>query len=65
MAYRDFDDDELALRSAESAVPLIDFSNHPVIEVINNLAVALFEILGPFCWAALILLFLFAEFTAD
>ena len=65
MAYRDFDDDELELRSAERDVPLIDFSNHPVIEVINILAVALFEILGPFCWLTLILLFLLAEFSAD
>ena len=65
MAYRDFDDDELELLSAESVAPLIDFSNHPVIEVINILAVVLFEILGPFCWSALILLFLLAEFSVD
>ena len=65
MVYRDFDDDELELRSAASGVPLIDFSNHPIIEVINILAVALFEILGPFCWSALILLFLLVEFSAD
>jgi hypothetical protein len=65
MAYRDFDDDESVLRSAERGVPFIDFSGHPVIEVINILAVALFEILGPFCWLALILLFLLAEFSAD
>ena len=65
MAYRDFDDDALGLRSAESDAPHIDFSNQPVIEVINILAVALFEILGPFCWLTLILLFLLAEFSAD
>jgi len=64
MTYRDFDDGEAELRSAESDVPRIDFSDHPVIEVINILAVALFEILGPFCWSAVILLFLFAEFSA-
>jgi hypothetical protein len=64
MPYSDFDVD-LAQHSAGPGHLFIDFSNHPVIEVINNLAVALLEILGPFCWSALILLFLFAEFSAD
>ena len=64
MQYRDFDD-ELALHRAATDAPLMDLANHPFIEVVNILAVALMEILGPFCWAALILLFLVAEFSAD
>ena len=65
MADRDFEDDESELRLAETDAPLIGSHDHPVIEVINILAVALMEILGPFCWAALILLFLLAEFSSS
>jgi hypothetical protein len=64
MSQRDFDD-ELELRYTQTDAPVIDFDNRPVIAVINNLALALMEILGPFCWAALILLFLLAEFSSD
>jgi hypothetical protein len=64
MQYRDFDD-EMALRRGETDPPAIDWADHPFIEVVNILAVALMEILGPFCWAALILLFLVAEFSSD
>jgi hypothetical protein len=63
MAYRDFEDDEFDLRLAEADAPPSGLHDHPVIEVINILAVALLEILGPFCWLALILLFLVAEFS--
>ena len=62
MPYRDFDD-ELGLRPAEVAAPFLDWDRHPVIAVINILAVAVMEVLGPFCWAALILLFLVAVFS--
>jgi hypothetical protein len=61
MAYRDFDD-ELGLHPAE-VVASLDRDRHPVIALINILAVALLEVLGPFCWAALILLFLVAVFS--
>ncbi len=62
MANRDFDDEwkQPAWRQAA----LIDWHAHPVIEVINILAVALMEILGPFCWISLIVLFLVAEFSS-
>ena len=59
MPYRDFDD-ELGLHPAGLAAPTLDWDRHPVIAVINVLAVALMEVLGPFCWAALIVLFLAA-----
>ncbi len=62
MPYRDFDD-ELGLRPAEVAAPSLDWDRHPGIAVINILAVAVMEVLGPFCWAALILLFLVAVFS--
>jgi hypothetical protein len=62
MPYRDFDD-ALGLRPAEAAAPSLDWDRHPVIAVINILAVAVMEVLGPFCWMALILLFLVAVFS--
>jgi hypothetical protein len=47
---------------AEPEAPVLDPVNHPIIAVANILAAELMEILGPFCWAALILSFLYAEF---
>ena len=49
MRYSDFDD-ELGLRPAEVAAPLVDL-------------VALLEAPGPFCGAALMVLFLVAVFS--
>jgi hypothetical protein len=63
MSYRDFDE-ELGPYSVGTGAPSVDLVEHPVIASINVLAVALMEILGPFCWAALILLFLVAEFSS-
>jgi hypothetical protein len=64
MAYEYFEVD-LAQPGAEPGYHIRDLSNHPVIEFINLLAVALMEVLGPFCWAALILLFFIAEFSPN
>lgn len=64
MRYRDFDE-ELALRRAETGAPAIDLPNRPFVEAVNILAVPVMEILGPFCWAALILLFLVTEFSSS
>jgi hypothetical protein len=38
---------------------------HPTIVLANTLAAALFKILGPMCWAALIVLFLVAQFSSN
>ena len=64
MPQRAFDD-ELGLHPAGVAAPPLDWDRHPVIAVINIFAVALMEVLGPFCWAALILLFLGAVLSPD
>jgi hypothetical protein len=47
MQYRDFDD-ALNLRPAEIGTPAADLDRHPVIAIINILAGALVEVLGPF-----------------
>lgn len=62
MPYRDFND-ELALGRMVANDPVIDLAEHPFIAAVNILAVALLEILGPFCWAALILLFIVADLS--
>jgi len=62
MRYRDFDH-ELALGGADSVAPFVDLGGRPFSEIVNILAMALMEFLGPFCWAALILLFLVAELS--
>jgi hypothetical protein len=53
MRYRGFDEEQ-ALRRAKTCAPVIDLANRPFVAVINILAAAVMEILGPFCWAALI-----------
>jgi hypothetical protein len=63
MADWDFDD-EWGPRPAWREAAVTGWRTHPVIEVINLLAVALMEILGPFCWISLIVFFLVAEFSS-
>ena len=63
MRYRDFDQ-VLTLDRAESNLPVVNLGDHPLIALVNVLAVAAMEILGPFCWSALILLFLVAELSS-
>jgi hypothetical protein len=40
---------------------VLDAVQHPKIALANILAAALFEVLGPMCWAAPIVLFLVAQ----
>ena len=42
----------------------VDIDAHPVIAAINHLAAAAAEIIGPLLWAALIVLFLWAEISS-
>jgi hypothetical protein len=62
MSYRDDVGGEPWAPYAQPQAPVLDRVNHPIIAVANILAAELMEILGPFCWAALILSFLYAEF---
>ena len=49
-----------------SAEPLreIDYGEHPAIEALNRICAELMILLGPMLWAALIVLFIWAEFFA-
>jgi hypothetical protein len=64
MSYPDIYD-EPELSPGKAAVPVLDPVNHPVIATVNIIAAELFDILGPMCWAALIVLFLVAEFASN
>jgi hypothetical protein len=64
MTYRDAYD-ELDLISEEIEAPVLDAAKHPTIAFANTLAAALFKVLGPMCWAALIVLFLVAQFSSN
>jgi hypothetical protein len=55
-------EEELGFARREPAV--LEFENDPVVVIANILAAGLMEILGPFFWGILILLFMFAEFTS-
>ena len=43
----------------------LDLSDRPVVAAVNLLAAALLEILRPFVWQALILLYLLAQFSPN
>jgi hypothetical protein len=45
--------------------PFIDAAKHPVMATVNSIAAELFDILGPMLWAALIVLFVVAEFSSN
>ena len=64
MTYRDAYD-ELDLGTDELDAPVPDAAKHPTIALVNILAAGLFEILGPMCWAALIVLALVAQFSSN
>lgn len=55
--------DEEELRFARRDPALRDLENDPAVAIANILAARLMEVLGPCFWAALILLFAFAEFV--
>jgi hypothetical protein len=55
------DEGELRFTRREPALP--DLENDPAVAIANILAARLMEVLGPCFWAALILLFVFAEFA--
>jgi len=57
-------DKEEELRFAGREPVLLDFENDPAVAIANILAAGLMEVLGPCFWAALILLFTFAEFAS-
>jgi hypothetical protein len=62
MLYRDLHDDlSLDHRRTE---PVIDPKKHPVITKINVLATRAMVVMGPTLWAALVLLWVFAEFSS-
>ena len=42
----------------------IDFSDHPGIAALHRICAALMILIGPMLWAALIVLFIWAEFFA-
>ncbi len=64
MSYPDiYDEPELSPGKPEA--PVLDPVNHPVIATANLIAAELFDILGSMCWAALIVLFLMAEFSSN
>ena len=42
----------------------IDYGEHPAIEALNRICAELMILLGPMLWAALIVLFIWAEFFA-
>jgi hypothetical protein len=50
--------------SSEAEPAGVDLSDRPFIASVNLLSAALLEILRPFCWEALILLYLLALFTS-
>ena len=56
---------ELDLGADEIEAPVLDAVKHPKIVLANTLAAALFKVLGPMCWAALIVLFLVAQFSSN
>lgn len=56
---------ELEFRSHYPSPPFVDAAKHPVIATVNIIAAELFDILGPMLWAALIVLFLVAEFSSN
>lgn len=66
MAYPDFKIEGLNLAEADLPPPLsIDASRHPMIWSANAIAAVAVEVLGPFCWASPILLFLLALFSSN
>ena len=73
MSYRELHE-ESAFRSPREelefpyhgrCIPLVDAEKHPVIATVNVIAAEFLGILGPMLWAALIVLFLVAEFSPD
>jgi hypothetical protein len=73
MSYRDLHE-ERAFRSPSEelefpyhgrSIPLVDAEKHLVIATINTVSAELLQILGPMLWAALVVLFLVAEFSPD
>jgi hypothetical protein len=56
---------ELGFSSNYPRPPFIDTAKHPVIATVNIIAAELFDVLGPMLWAALIVLFLVAEFSSN
>ena len=61
MSFPDtYDDPELRVSQPDAAV--FHSLDHPVIATVNTIATALVDVLGPMFWAALIVLFLVAEF---
>jgi hypothetical protein len=64
MSYREMHKD-LRFHSPYPSPPFIDAVKHPVIATVNIIAAELFGILGPVLWAALVVLFLVAEFSSN
>ena len=42
----------------------VDYGKHPAIEALNRICAELMILVGPMLWAALIVLFIWAEFFA-
>jgi hypothetical protein len=62
MLYPDLHDDPRLFH--QRTAPVIDAQKHPIIAKLNVLSARAMVVLGPTLWAALVLLWAFAEFSS-